>query len=396
MRINRALRLTLAWLLLSVLLGAFLFSASQSTIQKGIEGSVRQHLSLTLDESHFSSTESRVNDQRALQRIAGKINAELQSLVDSRWYAVHQDCVVRLQQVDDVTIGSTPLAGSISFGLLRNQIERRITLGVSCSPNWWAAAGASVFLGLLFVLIASVLPPPLSKAHRRWINYLLGRGYSGQQAFEIISGYDASVLGMNSEQLHCLEQLHDSDLKNFSRALEVATDARVAALDGRAMDWFLLGLKTDPQELEHALRLARSEDSVMIDLRKNRLSIHGLDVPMSLTPFFYYAWYAMRRQSGSGWIANPASNRPNLEEGSQLAHLMSSNGGHARAINDLEQAGLKARTLDQNRSKIKEDIVSELGEKLAGAYLFESSKHADGVQMAYRLCPEASRIQIIS
>ena len=91
-----------------------------------------------------------------------------------------------------------------------------------------------------------------------------------------------------------------------------------------------------------------------------------------------------------------ASNRPDRAVGAEIAALMSRFDGHARAINDLEQNGLKARTLDQNRNKIKDEIVAVLGESLASAYLFEASRHPDGVRMRYRLGLEAARIRVIS
>ncbi len=127
-----------------------------------------------------------------------------------------------------------------------------------------------------------------------------------------------------------------------------------------------------------------------------KLSIRGLNVPISGTPLFYYAWYAMSRLSGDGWITNPASNRPDPVLGRQLVDLMSRFDGHAKAINDLERTGLKARTLDQNRSKIKDDMVAALGEKLARAYLFEASKHPDGIHMRYRLHVDPRHIHIIT
>ena len=111
---------------------------------------------------------------------------------------------------------------------------------------------------------------------------------------------------------------------------------------------------------------------------------------------FYYAWYAMHRVSGDGWITNPASNRPDTVLARELVELMSRYDGHAKAINDLERTGLKARTLDQNRSKIKDEIVAALGEKLARAYLFEASKHPDGIHMRYRLHVDSRHIRIIS
>ena len=145
-----------------------------------------------------------------------------------------------------------------------------------------------------------------------------------------------------------------------------------------------------------ALALAAAPDSMVIDLNRMTLTVRGRDVVISRTPLFYLTWYAMNRLEGEGWITNPASNRPDAEAAGALIGLMSRYDGHARAINDLQQAGLKARTLDQNRSKIKEDLVAVLGESLAGRYLFETSKHPDGVRMRYRLRLEASRIRLLS
>ena len=82
-------------------------------------------------------------------------------------------------------------------------------------------------------------------------------------------------------------------------------------------------------------------------------------------------------------------------EHAEIAALMSAHGGHGRAINDLEQTGLKARTLDQNRNKIKDEIVAVLGEELATKYLFEADRHEDGIHQRYRLRLDAALIDVI-
>ncbi len=396
MQIRHSQRLALIWLLLSIFLAVFVFAASRSVLEDAVQEQVRQHLLLTLDEAHFGNAQEGGNDQEALRRIGQQMNTVLQNLVVNRWYAPQKECVVRLQRVDDVTINDEPMHKNITFSLPRNQIEREIVVGLSCSPNWQGAVAISALLGCFFLAINLVLPPPLSKAHRQWINYLLERGYSGAEAFDIVHRYEASSLVMNTAQLVCLEQLHDSEQRNFGSVLEVVTNDRVAALGETEVDWFLLGLRGDPDRVNGALELASAADSVEIDLNEMKLNIRGLNVPISGTPLFYYAWYAMSRVSGDGWITNPASNRPDMELGQELVDLMSRFDGHAKAINDLEKDGLKAKTLDQNRSKIKDDIVAALGEKLARTYLFEASKHPDGVHMRYRLHMDSSHIRIIT
>ncbi len=396
MRSSRRQKLVFMWLLLSALLTIFLFAASQLSIENAVQERVRGHLLLTLDESHFGDTQNRTNDQKALQRIGQQINVAMQNLVVNRWYSTHKSCVVRLRRVDQVMIDDNPAHRIITFGLLRNQLEREVEISVSCSPNGWVAVGIGGCLGLLFIAINLFFPPPLSKVHRQWINYLLARGYSGAEAFDIIRQYDTPRLALSPAQLACIEQLHDQRKHNFSAVLEMVADPRVTALDAAQIEWFILGLRNDPGNVSGALDLAAAEDSLVIDLTELKLSVHGLPVPMSGTPLFYFAWYAMRRLSGDGWITNPASNRPDLVLGQELVELMSRFDGHAKAINDLERTGLRAKTLDQNRSKIKDDIVGVLGQKLAQAYLFEASKHQNGIQMRYRLQVEALNIRIIA
>jgi hypothetical protein len=396
MQIRHSWRLALMWLLLSICLAVFVFAASRFFLEDAVREQVRQHLLLTLDESHFGNAQSGGNDQEALQRIGQQMNTALQNLVVNRWYSAQKECVVRLRRVDDVTIDDQPMQKDITFSLPRNRIEREIVVGVSCSPNWQVGVAIAGLLGSLFLVINLCFPPPLSKAHRQWINYLLERGYSGTEAFDIVHRYPASRLAMNSTQMACVEQLHDGERRNFASVLDVVTDDRVAALGDVELDWFLLGLRGDPDRVTGALALASAADSVDIDLSGMKLSIRGLHVPISGTPLFYYAWYAMRRQSGDGWITNPASNRPDPVLGRELVDLMSRYDGHAKAINDLERTGLKARTLDQNRNKIKDDMVAALGEKLARAYLFEGSKHSDGMHMRYRLQVDSRHIHILT
>ena len=396
MRISLSGRLALLWLLLAALLTIVLFGASQLVLDAAVKDQLRRHLVLTMEESLFSDTQSRETDREGLQRIGKQVNLALQNLVTDRWFSVQRECVVRLQRIDDVIIDGQSVGRTIRFSVPRNQSEREFDVGLLCSRQWWPVIGVIAFLGLLFFVIHRLIPPPLSKAHRQWINYLLERGYPPEKAFQIIRRYDAARLHLGPTQLLCLEHLHDSDAGNFSQMLDVVTDSRVAVLSEQQIDWLLLALRSEPADLERALELACAQDSVLIDLTQMTLSLRGLDVPMSGTPLFYYAWYAMNKISGDGWITNPATNRPDRVAGVQLVELMSRFGGHAKAINDLEQTGLKARTLDQNRSKIKDDIVAVLGEELSATYLFEATKHPDGLHMQYRLSAAAQSIHIVA
>jgi len=393
---SQRLRLVALWCVASALLVAVIYPAGGWALRGQLEEAVRRHLLLTLDESYFSSAQNRVDDRAALARIGGAINRDLQGIVQDRIFAPHRDCAVELQRIDGVAIDARPLPWQLAFSLPRNQIERPVQLGVACAVNPLPGAAAALLLGALFVLIAARVPPPLGRAQRRWIGQLTAQGYSAARAFELVSACGAAQLDLNPAQQRCLERLHDPARGNFERALAIAADARVAVLDATGLDWLALGLQRQPGDLTAALQLAAAPDTVDIDLRAMTLHLHSLPVPMGGTPFFYYAWYAMQRRDGDGWVTNPASNRPDRAVGGELAALMERYDGHARAINDLRQAGLKARTLDQNRSKIKEDIVAVLGETLAEAFLFEASRHPDGSHTRYRLRVEGPLITLRS
>ncbi|WP_234494161.1 hypothetical protein [Vibrio maritimus] len=114
----------------------------------------------------------------------------------------------------------------------------------------------------------------------------------------------------------------------------------------------------------------------------HRLTIHLLDrtitigqhkLTMSKTPFFYYYWYIKRSIDNLPPYINPPSTKPDIDNGRELAQMMRCFGGHARAINELEQHGLKAKTLDQNRNKIKDEMLAHFGER-AEPYLFLKSR----------------------
>ncbi|BDR16476.1 hypothetical protein [Vibrio sp. STUT-A11] len=115
--------------------------------------------------------------------------------------------------------------------------------------------------------------------------------------------------------------------------------------------------------------------------------INEVAIPMSITPAIYWLWYAKKRisEQNDGWVLNPPSNRPSQTLASELITLMESHGGHGRAISELKQHGLKAKTLDQNRNKIKDALVNVLGESFVDQLGFESDKQADTAQSIYRV-----------
>ena len=394
MRTRHSLHVVLLWLAGSALLVGFLLVTSQWLLERAVRQQLHAHLLLTLDEAQFSNAHNSENDHRALLRMGVEINAALRDLVETHWYSLLRECAVQVRRIDDVDIVEAPAGNTITLGLARNQIEREVVAGVTCAPNWPLTAAACALLGLLFFVIHRSFPQLLSKVHQRWLAELLEQGYGETHALAILRTCDKSSLRLNGVQLAVLAQLHDPGQRNFAWALRAAGDERVASVPAEAIEWYVFGARRDPDDLDGAWALAHAQDTVVIDLTRMTLRLRGVDIPVSGTPLFYYTWYALARSQGEGWITNPATNRPDAKAAEELVALMSRFQGHARAINDLERTGLKARTLDQNRSKIKDEIVAVLGDKLAAAFLFETSKHPDGVHTRYRLQADSSLIRV--
>lgn len=392
MIVKQAPRIVLLWAVLSAVLLQLLYASSESSLRTALAQQLRQHLFLTVGEGYFNSSGDTANDATALQRIGANLNQALAGVVQPRWYSAYGQCSVRVLAIDGVAIEGATAAASFAILLPRNQREREFVIGYECEPRYRTGLLLVGLLGLLFWVLYRQLPAPMSQAHRFWMNYLLAQGYQGDAAFGILRAFGASQLRLGAEREQLLQQLHDPGKANFGPLLQLFNDARVARFNSHQMQWLQLGLERGGHEA--AIALAEAEDALTIDLSTLSVNVHGLPVPMGGTPLFYYAWYALRRKEGEGWVSNPPSNRPDLARGAELAALMERFGGHGRAINDLEKGGLKAKTLDQNRSRIKEELVRVLGESLATNYLFEGGRGPDGVLMRYRLALPPERIHV--
>lgn len=165
------------------------------------------------------------------------------------------------------------------------------------------------------------------------------------------------------------------------------------------LSWLLLGIKRHGYTLHglrQALAIALAPATMRFDHRQHTVTIHGVALALPKTPYFYYAWYAALRLDPhtQGWLLNPATDRPDRASATPLIQLMTSASGHQKAINDLTEHGLRAKILDQNRNKVKDELYRELGESLATEYLFESERDARTARYRYRLSCPPSRIKI--
>ncbi len=203
-------------------------------------------------------------------------------------------------------------------------------------------------------------------------------------------------------QLQC--QLHTPRLLGINALLALLVILAMVLLPAtlsQRLSWLRLGIKRHGYTLpglRQALSIALAPASIRFDHQTHAVCIHGVTLPLPKTPYFYYAWYAGLRVDDSdarGWVLNPATDRPDRVSAVPLIELMVSAGGHQKAINDLSEHGLRAKILDQNRNKVKDELCRELGDALAADYLFESERDTRTARYRYRLTCSPARIKIV-
>ncbi|MBY6063697.1 hypothetical protein [Pseudidiomarina sediminum] len=167
------------------------------------------------------------------------------------------------------------------------------------------------------------------------------------------------------------------------------------SLTGTSLKWYQLACQTYSKP--RAKQIATSNNTLEFSPANHQLSIHGMPITLSKTPYFYYLWYAQRRLAASvpgGWHLNPSQLQADTRSAQELIALMRCFKGHTKAINDLESNDLRAKTLDRNRNKIKEELTAVLGEELAADYLFDAERDPRTNRFKYRLKVAPENISI--
>jgi hypothetical protein len=377
--------LVIFWTVSLLALNLFVFNVNHRFLRAEISEYIEGYLQTTLDDSLFGDSQGVVNDRSSLLDVGERINRALDRLILDRWYAALDDCRIAVDAIDDVSIRSdVRLDHTILVSLRRNASNRPVVVNYTCKHAVWPYVLWTATAIVLFALLYRSLPYPLSARQQRRHELLVAQGYDTDYAMYLVTECARTYERLTSRQQAALARLHSPENRNYEQALRVACLPAMSSFSDEAMSWFVLALERNANTTQ-AEGLARHSDIVEIDLTRGVLSIHGMQVPLSGTPLFYYGWYALKRLSGEGWITNPRSNRPDVSAGTEVAALLRRHGGHAKAISDLELHGLKARTLDQNRSKIKDGITAALGDKLAEKYLFAARKDPLTRRMSYRL-----------
>lgn len=331
-------RLLPAWVLLSLLFSAL----GGWQAQRSLSLDLSQQLAQQLPQKLALALQTRLNDEQLLHWVVNRLERDLDRLATAGGLPLVRSCSARVTQL--MGDGAVPGDGALEIAWQIGSEPRSTRFELDCRYNWPVLLISQSLLAALLVVAMALLPRPMSKQQRAHIDVLIALGLPAARALSLSA------------------QLSEEQIPWFERALSLS--------DGDA---------------DTALTAARTGHQLAFDIPTQRVLVHGVAIKLPKTPFFYYLWYAQLRAQGDGWLLNPPVNRPDRDGAESLIALMETHGGHAKSINDLRENGLRAKTLDQNRNKIRDELVSVLGEALAKSYLFESERDLKSGRYRYRL-----------
>ena len=261
--------------------------------------------------------------------------------------------------------------------------KETINFSVSCVTNDANVAIGAALSATLTTALLLLIPIPLSTRRRRWIS-TSKQTLTAAIAFNM-HNYRAQIADLLTELGDDAQSHHWTELATLAAQKRHLSDHHLA--------WLRVALTRVDGTLTQAFEVADANKYLIFDMKKQNVILHGITIPLAQTPFFYYAWYALQTCNADAGYTNPATNRP--ADGNDLADFMERWGGHSKAINDLRAQGLKAKTMDQNRSKVKEEIVAMVGETLANDFLFEQQRDLKTGRSRYKLALPAKNIRFI-
>ena len=349
----------------AMLLLAVLFSLLSLLAYMHATHRFTQQLRVYIDENVLQKTDKAelysFNDITTQGYLVQEITRNLASLCPASQWQILGDCSAQVTRFKGLTYTKrAPARFTLDFYQPPESAQPLLQVAVFYRVNWLYLLGSQGLLALLVSVVILRLPKPITPEQEGLIAALKHCGADDKQA-----------------------QL-------------LAADARVAKLSADQLPWLLKILEMKPASLEMALSIAQSPAQLEFMPATKTIRLHGLELTLADTPFFYFYWYALLRlSSDEGWYTNPAQTRPDLHNSRSLHALFEKYGGHAKAAGELQEKGLRAKTLDQNRSKIKEELVRQLGEELATPYLFDVQRDARTARFNYRLSLAPELIKIV-
>jgi len=350
-------------LALSILLACLSLAIALTTARLDLQ----KELSAQLPERLAEALRYSIEDGEVLTFLNQQIRDDLANIRIQGLLPLLQHCsagLIRLSQQSPQDPTVTWGWQVISVDWLRGNVPDQAEFTLDCQINDPLLIGMNLGLAAFLMGVWSLLPLPLSADQKKLHDSLLAQGVATSLIRRVLQHPNARFLQKQAENPW------------LRMSMRQVADERIT--------------------LDDALAITVAEPDIHFHHHDHAVVIHGVRLVLPKTPYFYYAWYAIQRQQGAleGWILNPAVDRPERRQAIFLISLMEKFGGHQKAINDLREHGLRSKILDQNRNKIKEELVAALGEELAGEFLFETRRDARSSRYCHRLCCPPERILI--
>ncbi len=357
-------------------------------------------LQATLPDQLAYATPSWDGDFHSWANVARQIDNDLRHLTGTPNQGVIKSCSAHVLRFENEVLDPAPTAGRhFTIKWARGSTDYHLEMVLNCRTNIGYVITVNSFIALAASWLLLWLPRPLPPRLQNYRTKFRQTGIPNTKAHRLCRQLE----GASPSQLAILDQLlsvgHDSDQTLIQTVIAQALHPKAAQLSEDQQRWFNCALAKDGNDFERALDIATQEDCLRFFPSESRLEVHGMSVPMAATPFVYYLWYALQRLQDSdaengGWFINPPSDRADRKHSDELLQLMRTNKGHAKAIRDLEEKGLRAKVLDQNRSKVKDQLIDHLGESLSASYLFEFERDPKTARFRYRLLTPPPKIRI--
>lgn len=373
-----------AWFFLCIVFCSIFYWHAHSSLVTSVSQQLQQNLPLKLKNALYYSDKN----GPVVDLITHELNKDLSQLPHLSSLALFKHCQGHVSHLlQDLSPFGNTQRFDVEVHWQMDNTQHQTTIDLACETQLTGFIFPIGTASLLFAFIL-YLPLPLSTRSRDIKGYLTEQDYPPKVAVK----WAIRLAPFNAIQFDLFQLLHQSqDVGSLIPWLERGD---VATLSESQISWFKVALNTFMLSKEQALAAALSEDELRFAPDKSLVYIRGLAINLIKTPYLYYLWYAYLRKEAQGWHLNPPINRADSEGAQGLIDLMQTYGGHSKAISDLRELGLRAKTLDQNRNKLKIELVALLGETLAKPYLFDTERDLKTGRNRYRLALSAAQIHL--
>lgn len=370
-------------LLCTAILIALSFQLSLNNIANDLEEKLQAQLPTKITDAGLNNFQNELLNNF----LVSKVNQDLALIKVTSHLNIIESCQAKiLSFLANNYQASSPPSRTITLNWLVNDHSQTMSLGLNCQYNWFTLGLSHLLFLILAGGILSSIAKPLKGRRKQLVALLTANGLNKKEALKLCQAC-TQYTALQNQALDLVIKMNPSHTASM---LIFLNSGGCKTADSAQLSWFQCGLQLHPDDIDQAINIALSPATLSLSPSSGLITIHGIEIKLATTPFLYYLWYAQRRlnneaEDQDGWFINPPSNRADFVSNHELISLMRQHGGHVKAIKDLEEKGLRAKTLDQNRSKIKEEITRVLGEQLAKPFLFDVERDHQTARFKYRL-----------